>query len=475
MGTSFWESPLALVLYGVTLALGLTAAYQWRMAAVRQSTQQLLDRERQADAERAWFQEQVREAQKLEALGTLAGGVAHDFNNLLGVIRGNAELARTALRKGRSNEDNLGAILDASDRARDIVRQILTFSRRSTPTRDYVNLSRLVLDLQPLLRRMVPRTVQLVTVGTEAQHLVQGDPTQLQQLLLNLVSNAEYALRSKVTGSIHIALSERAVPDDQPAPTGPVIVLQVRDTGEGMDEETRQRIFEPFFTTKPTGEGTGLGMAVVHGIVMSHGGRADVMSAPDTGTTFEMVFPKAVIEGLWDEGLEDLEELEELEALENRDEAVQVTSGEWPAEAAFVASSAADDDIQETSPFAGATIVVVDDEPAVAQVVEEALQHAGHAVHTFTAPEQALAFVRDQPFAVDLLITDQTMPVLTGDLLAEAVHALRADLPVLILTGFSHRLTPERIAAARAHAVLNKPVELAALRQAVNAALSESS
>ncbi|MBL0940115.1 MAG: response regulator [Gemmatimonadaceae bacterium] len=453
MATSAWESPLALVAYGLVLALALTGAYQWRMAAVRRSTQQLLERERQADAERAWFQEQVREAQKLEALGTLAGGVAHDFNNLLGVIRGNAELARTALRKGRSNGDNLGAILDASDRARDIVRQILTFSRRSTPTREYVNLSRLVLDLQPLLRRMVPRTVKLMTVGAETQYLVQGDPTQLQQLLLNLVSNAEYALRNKVTGAINIVLSERTVADDQPAPLGQVIVLQVHDTGDGMDEETRQRIFEPFFTTKPTGEGTGLGMAVVHGIVMSHGGRADVISAPDSGTTFEILFPKAVIEGLWDEGLEELEG-EELDAL---------------------SPTIVEDEAPETSPFAGTTVVVVDDEPGVAQVVERALQHAGHVVHTFTVPEQALAFVRDQPSAVDLLITDQTMPGMTGDLLAESVHALRADLPVLILTGFSHRLTPERIAAARAQAVLNKPVELSVLRQAVNAALAGSS
>jgi signal transduction histidine kinase/ligand-binding sensor domain-containing protein/ActR/RegA family two-component response regulator len=418
---------------------------------------------RKNEAERAWFESQVREAQKLESLGTLAGGVAHDFNNLLGVIRGNAELGRTALRKGRTNDDNLAAILDASDRARDIVRQILTFSRRSTPTREYVNLSRLILDLQPLLRRMVPRTVQIVIEGADAQHLIMGDPTQLQQLLLNLVSNAEYAMRDRTDGVLTIAVSARQVPDSQPAPHD-AVVLQVRDTGNGMSEDVRSRIFEPFFTTKPTGEGTGLGMAVVHGIVVSHGGRAEVLSTEGQGTTFELLFPRVEIAGLWDEDDDPTALIEEL-----RESAM--------APPASVATPEPDDHadtpmVLDESRFAGTSIVVVDDEPAVGRVVERALQHYGHVVHVFTSAEAAEAFIRDQPHAVDLLITDQTMPGKTGDLLAEAVHALRPDLPVLILTGFSHRLTPERIAAARAHAVLLKPVELAVLKRAVDDALS---
>ena len=417
---------------------------------------------RKAEAERAWFQAQVREAQKLESLGTLAGGVAHDFNNLLGVIRGNAELARTALRRGRSNDDNLGAILDASDRARDIVRQILTFSRRSTPTREFVNLSRIVLDLQPLLRRMIPRTVQLVIEGADEAHLIMGDPTQLQQLLLNLVSNAEYAMRNTTNGLLTIALSARTVPEGQAAPTGNNVVLHVRDTGAGMSEEVRSRIFEPFFTTKPTGEGTGLGMAVVHGIVTSHAGRAEVLSAIDLGTTFEIRFPQAIIADLWDDDLDPTALLDE-EADERMELAGVVEpdrSEEHPV------------DVLEVSPYAGTTIVVVDDEPAVAHVVERALQHYGHVVHVFNNPEPALQFIREHPSSVDLLITDQTMPGMTGDLLAESVHALRSDLPVLILTGFSHRLTPERIAAARAHAVMLKPVELEQLKKRVDEALA---
>ena len=417
---------------------------------------------RKAEAERAWYQAQVREAQKLESLGTLAGGVAHDFNNLLGVIRGNAELARTALRRGRSNDDNLGAILDASDRARDIVRQILTFSRRSTPTREFVNLSRIVLDLQPLLRRMVPRTVHLVIEGAEDARVVMGDPTQLQQLLLNLVSNAEYAMRHTTSGLLTIALSRRVVDAGQPSPVGRTVVLQVRDTGAGMTEAVRSRIFEPFFTTKPTGEGTGLGMAVVHGIVTSHDGRADVHSEPGHGTLFEIRFPEARIPGLWDDDLDPTALLDDELATPRDPVGVLLPDG--------MEDGAGD--VLEESPYAGTSIVVVDDEPAVARVVERALQHFGHVVHVFTRPELALQFIREQPSSVDLLITDQTMPGMTGDLLAERVHALRRDLPVLILTGFSHRLTPARTAAARAHAVMLKPVELAQLKQRVDEALA---
>ncbi len=416
---------------------------------------------RQAEAEKAWFEAQIREAQKLESLGTLAGGVAHDFNNLLGVIRGNAEHAKSALRKGRSNEEHLGAILDASDRARDVVRQILTFSRRSTPAREYVNLSRLVLDLQPLLRRMIPRTVSLVIEGAEQSLLMMGDPTQLQQLLLNLVSNAEYAMRDKTDGVLTITLSSRNEPESAAEPHGAVVVLQVRDTGDGMSVDVRNRIFEPFFTTKPTGEGTGLGMAVLHGIVVSHLGRADVTSEIGQGTTFELLFPRAVIEGLWDEELDQDTMITEFQAED------ELSTAEYGS-----AMDHDEHDVLEQSPYAGACLVVVDDEPGVARVVERALQHYGHVVHVFSQPEAALAFIQQQPSAVDLLLTDQTMPGMTGDMLAEAVHTLRPDMPVLILTGFSHRLTPERIAAARAHAVLLKPVALEELRKAVDEALA---
>jgi len=417
----------------------------------------------QAEPETAWSEAQIREAQKLEALGTLASGVAHDFNNVLGVIRGNAELAKTALRKGRSNEDNLRAILDASDRARDVVRQLLTFSRRSSPTREYVNLSRIVLDLQPLLRRMIPRTVTMLIEGAEHAQVVMGYPTQLQQLLLNLVSYAEYAMRAKPDGVLTISLTSRHEPESAAAPNGAVVVLQVRDTGDGMSADVRNRIFEPRSTTTPTSEGMGLGMAVLHGIVVAHLGRAEVRSEVGQGTTFELIFPRAVIEGLWDQ---DVNETASTNAFEAEDESAAIAYGRAMDDTA--------NHVLEQSPYAGACVVLVDDEPVVSCVVEHALQHDGHVVHLFSQPEAALAFIQQQPSAVDLLLTDQTMLGMTGDMLAEAVHTLRPDMPVLILTGFSPLLTPERIAAARAHAVLLKPVALEDLRKAVDDALASA-
>ncbi|MFN5599444.1 MAG: response regulator, partial [Gemmatimonas sp.] len=395
---------------------------------------------RMADAERAWWQAQVREAQKLELLGDVASSVAHDLNNLLGVIRGNAELARSALTRGHSHADNLGAILEASDRASDLVRQIFAFSQRSMPTREYVNLSQLLLDLRPLLRRLVPRTVQLTVEGADAAHLLKGDPIQLRQLLLTLASNAVFAMRSTTNGVLTLALSSRTVAEPGTAPRD-LVVLQVRDTGEGTSEHASK--------------GTGLGMAVVQGIVVAHEGRMEARSGPGQGTTFEVCFPLAVIDGLWDEGL-------------------APTADAGLPEAAGVEEShmAVPEVVPAERPVVGATIVVVDDEPAVAQVLQRVLQHYGHVVHLFNAPAEALQFIQQQPLAADLLITDQTMPGMTGDRLAEAVHAVRGDLPVLILTGFSHDLTPQRIEAARPYAVLLKPVELVELKRRVDEALA---
>ena len=327
-----------------------------------------------------------------------------------------------------------------------------------------MNFSSLIVDLQPLLRRMVLRTVTITVEGADRTHLIMGDPTQLQQLLLNLVSNADYAMRSRSDGQLLISLSTETIADGQPAPTGEVVVLRVTDNGEGMSEEVRSRIFEPFFTTKPTGEGTGLGMAVVHGIVMSHDGRAEVISAPGEGTTFEMHFPCARLDGLFDEDLDG-----DLDLLPAVGDAVteNLMLGTPPHGTPIDPSTALDADR-----FAGTTIVVVDDEPTVARVVERALEQYGHVVRVFLNPETALDYMRERIQHVDLLITDQTMPGMTGDQLAEAAKGLRPNLPVLILTGYSHRLTAERVAAVRARAVLLKPVELDVLKRAVDDALA---
>ncbi len=398
---------------------------------------------RNADAERQLLESQVREAQKLESLGTLAGGVAHDFNNLLGVIRGNAELARESLHDPDEVADHLSAVLDASERARDLVRQILTFSRRSTPHEGIVDLGAVVRTLVPMLRSLIPRTVDLVVRGGDDAYPVRGDLTQLQQLLFNLCSNAEYAMRPTNGGRLEIELGRCDA--NEAFATGGVraVCVRVRDSGVGMRAAVRERVFEPFFTTKPTGEGTGLGLSVLHGIVVSHGGRVRVESTEGVGTTFEVQFP-----------------------LLDAEDAASVRGAALPEPVSVQRASPSAEDV-----CVGAQVVLVDDEPAVARVVERALTRLGCRVRTFSVSREALAFVEQPGVVVDLVVTDQTMPGLTGDDLAEAVHRVRPDVPVILVTGYSYRLTAERLEAVGATAVLQKPVPLEELNRAVREAL----
>ncbi|MBC8089676.1 MAG: response regulator [Phycisphaerae bacterium] len=405
---------------------------------------------REAEEVRERLEEQVRDAQKLESLGTLAGGVAHDFNNLLGVIRGNVELALDTLHDRDAVATYLGTVFDASDRARDLVRQILTFSRRSSSREESVDLARLTRELYPMLRSMIPTSVDIVVDVPESSLFVRGDSTQLQQILLNLSSNAEYSMRAMGGGQLHLSLDVTTDAKIK-SPGGRAARLRVSDSGVGMTAEVLERVFEPFFTTKPTGEGTGLGLAVLHGIVASHGGRVLVSSTPGAGTTFEILLPAAL-------------------------EAFPAPAGIVPALAPRPSMQESRDLVLPTeAPDAveGRCIVLVDDEPAVARVSESALSRLGYRVITFHDPAAALAFVRKDPHGVDLVITDQTMPVLTGDVLASELQSLRPELPVIISTGFSYVLTPDRLAEIGSPAVLQKPVSLKVLRSAVEAALAE--
>jgi len=390
---------------------------------------------RAAERARDRIEAHLRERQRLESLGTLAGGVAHDFNNLLGVIRGNAELA--GMESGEGAREHLDSIVDASDRARDLVRQILTFSRSPLPREELVDMSALLLSVHPLLRRMIPSSIEIVLEGTDRPHVVDGDPTQLQQILINLASNAEYAMRNRTCGTLTMSVHEGVCPEDGPPPLGPVVHLTVRDTGVGMSAEVRDRIFEPFFTTKPTGEGTGLGMAVLHGVVVAHGGRVLLESAPDVGTVVDVILPRS-------RGVATPRGMDAIGHATDR-----------PA----------------TTVSGGSRVMIVDDEPAVARVFARALMRAGHSVQVYADPAEALAVIERRWSEFDLLLTDQTMPGVTGDVLAERARAVAPGVPVLILTGFSHRLTPERVAEVGAHAVLQKPMALDVLVDAVGEAL----
>ncbi|MEO7996959.1 MAG: ATP-binding protein [Gemmatimonadaceae bacterium] len=404
---------------------------------------------RLAEEVRLRLEDQVRDAQKLESLGTLAGGVAHDFNNLLGVIRGNVELARDTLSDANAVAAHLDTVFDASERARDLVRQILTFSRRSGSRDDLVDIAALARSLQPMLRSLIPSSVEIVVEGTDVPLFVQGDPTQLQQVLLNLVSNAEYAMRSKPSGLLHITLEKIPAPTAVKTANGWAVRLCVSDTGVGMEPAVLDRVFEPFYTTKPTGEGTGLGMAVLHGIVASHGGQVHASSKVGQGTTFEILLPFT----------------NEFGGISEKPVVASADISAAPVIEADPPQWHADDR------SGGRHIVLVDDEPTVARVGQSALTRMGYKVTVFAEPRAALDFVRSSPLDVDLVITDQTMPGFSGDVLAQEIHRARPDLPVIIVSGFSYVLTPDRLAEVGAHALLQKPVSLAALRTAVEAAL----
>ena len=279
-------------------------------------------------------------------------------------------------------------------------------------------------------------------------------------------------MRTHSSGLLTIGLFDEEMPHDGAPPVGTVVRMMVRDSGVGMPPEVQARAFEPFFTTKPTGDGTGLGLAVLHGVVQAHAGRVQLESSPGHGTTVHVYFAAS---------LAPLPERPSAPADPPAFSPLSVTGAASAAPGSQGSSGSARSALATlaTSPkapsrFAGARLVVVDDEVQVGRVIERALTRSGYIVRVFAESPQALAAIAEDPFAVDLVLTDQTMPVMTGDMLTEALHGLAPSLPVLILTGFSHRLTPERIVEVGALAVLQKPIDLESLKRAVESALSWS-
>jgi signal transduction histidine kinase len=376
---------------------------------------------REAEAELRRFEAQLGEAQKMESLGTLAGGIAHDFNNILSAILGNVELARGELDGGHPVLVMLGEIQKAGLRARDLVRQILTFSRRQPQQLRNIALRPIVDETYGLLRVTLPAGVELeLSLGDEALH-VDGDATQLQQVLMNLGTNAWHALRGE-SGRIVIGL-EAAHLDAATARAlsglvaGPYAHLWVSDTGMGMDAATRERIFEPFFTTKPTGQGTGLGLSVVHGIVVAHLGSIAVNSIPGQGSTFHVYLP-AVTPPL------------------------PATNVERKADVPSLGH--------------GEHVIYLDDDETVMLVVVRLLERAGYRCSGFTDAAAALAAIGAAPDEADLFVTDYNMPGRSGLDVAREIAALRPGLPVVISSGLITDELREQAVAAGVRAVLEK-------------------
>jgi len=374
-----------------------------QLAEANTALQSEIAERQRAEAARQHLEVQLHQVQKMEALGTLAGGIAHDFNNILAVILGYAELSLYDLAPGSNEWHNLQQILIASGRAKHLVQQILAFSRQSEQQRQPVYLQLILAETLTLLRASLPSTIELRQSLATHTGMVLADPVQLQQVVMNLCTNAEYAMRPK-GGQLDICLDRvdidatmaATLPDLRP---GPHIRLTVRDTGHGMTPEVLERIFEPFFTTKGPGEGTGMGLAVVHGIITSYAGAITVASTPGQGTTFAISFPR----------LPDI---------------VEVT-----------------DCSEESLPKGEGHILFVDDETALAKLAHAMLTRLGYDTEVYTSSRAALAAFQAAPQRFDLVITDQTMPRMTGEALTLALRHIRPDIPIILCTGFSH-ITP---------------------------------
>ncbi len=377
------------------------------------------------------IEEQLRQAQKMEAIGTLAGGVAHDFNNILSAIFGYTDLARLEAKDQQKLQDYLTGIHKAAQRARELVAQILAFSRKTKSEKIPLKLSLIVKETLKLLRSTLPTTID-IRQEIDSEGAIVADPTEIHQVIMNLCTNAFHAMEIS-GGVLTIHLRERflASSDILPGtriPPGPYLQLTVEDTGSGMSEATRQKIFEPYFTTKAPGTGTGLGLAVAHGIVTSHNGHITLTSDPGKGTIFHVWFPIAA---------------------------------EQPA------AMAEQESILPTTMGGQEEIMLVDDEEDILRYFSEILGRFGYRVTTFSRSLEALDYFRTHPETIDLIITDQTMPDMTGDRFGREVMRLRADIPVIACSGFSRSLTRGEFLQAGFRDYLQKPFDIEFLLQRI--------
>jgi len=408
-----------------------------------------LAEEIKAETQRRSLELQLRESQKMEALGTMAGGIAHDFNNIVAAILGNVELALGDVPVDSAGAVSLQEIRKAGRRARDLVQQILAFGRRHSNQRSLVQLPALLGEAEAMLRTAVPPGAQLrLDAGPDLPPLM-ANPTQIEQVLLNLIGNALQALRGRSHGCVTVTV--RACQGDiGPVPPGELQVLPpcgwpgrgvclvVQDNGSGMDAATLTRIFEPFFTTKPVGEGTGLGLAVVHGILAEHGAVLRVASTPGVGSAFSVWLPAAA-------------------SATHEAASGALAPADAPAPRALHAVS---------------RILYVDDDESMAFLVRRFLERNGYQVHTCTSPTEALQVLATGTAPFDLCITDHNMPGMSGLDLAAAIQGQGYRLPVVIASGFISDELRSRSARMGVAELLHKPDTVEALCSSIERVLN---
>ncbi|MGD8971217.1 MAG: CHASE2 domain-containing protein, partial [Desulfobacterales bacterium] len=396
-----------------------------------------ISEKKKSELEHKELQTQLITAQKMEAIGTLAGGIAHDFNNILAAVMGHTELSLRDIPESSPLKRRLVNVLNACLRAKELVHQILTFSRQhkipGPPQPIQVGL--IIRETLKLLRSTLPTTIQIHT-HIDSSRTVLIAPTQMHQIMMNLCTNAKHAMEEN-GGILTVALRDAALPPasdsghrDLDLPSGSYVKLTIKDTGHGMAPDIVNRIFDPYFTTKEKGDGTGLGLATVHGIVKNHGGSILVESAPGSGSAFHVYLPHA--------------------------NAVQLPNRETPA---------------HLLPKGCERILLIDDEDELVIVGRDMLQHLGYQVVTATSGQEALAIFRKKPEQFDMVLTDMTMPDMTGDTLSRELLKIRPDIPVILCTGYSEKIDAVEARQIGIRAFVLKPLTLGQLAQTVREVL----
>lgn len=386
-----------------------------------------------ADEKRKLLESQLAQAQKMEAIGTLAGGIAHDFNNILSAIIGYTQLAMVDLQEKELAENELNEVLKAGERAKNLVSHILTFSRKTETMYSPLELPSIVKESIKMLRSVIPSTIE-IKQDIIKSGLVMSDPTQIHQIIMNLCTNAGHAM-DETGGVLDVCLRKEnihgdALTRDLDLTPGHYFRLTISDTGHGMTPEVKEKIFDPYFTTKEKGRGTGLGLAVVHGIVKNHLGAITCKSDPGKGTTFDIYLPE----------------------LESGKEAFK----------------SLDD---ELIPKGDERILFIDDEPVLTNMAKKMLGDLGYEVVIETSSLEALEIFKKSPYRFDLVITDMTMPGMTGDRLAQNLISIRRDIPVILCTGYSEHITGDRAKSIGIREFIMKPLELKSLAQVIRKAL----
>ena len=389
---------------------------------------------KRAEEEKKKLEVQLARAQRMEAMGTLAGGVAHDFNNILAAIIGYVELSMLDIVTDTKVKRNLKEVLRASKRATDLVNQILAFSRQSQNELKPVEITPIVKETLKLLRASLPTTIEIRHHVEPDTGTIEADPTQIHQVLMNLCTNAAHAIGEEggllEVSVTPVAIDASAAPPNLDIDSGPYLKMSVRDTGRGMTSEVLERIFDPYFTTKEKGKGTGLGLAVVHGIIKSHKGGISVESEPGNGTCFHVYFPR----------IEQEKELTDIETAQK-------------------------------FPSGHERVLFVDDEQDLVQIAAQMLSHLGYEVTTRMSSNEALELFRVNPKRFDLVITDMTMPNMTGDMFSKELMKIRPDIPIILCTGFSERISEEKAKAIGIKEFVMKPLAMGDLAKRIRKVL----